>query len=532
MKRLTIYMGWMMITCVICMTGCRMSTPISPGELVTAHAGLEGTANCTKCHTLRNKVTENKCLECHEQINQLITSQRGYHASEEVQQKKCFDCHSDHHGRDFEIIHFDTTAFEHALTGYLLEGRHGDLSCIACHKREFIKDTALLSNSGTYLGLATSCLNCHDDPHRGTLSADCAGCHDQYSFSPASGFDHNNADFLLLGAHAAVECEKCHRTTMGEGTGFQQFTGLDFENCTPCHADVHQGKLGADCAACHIETSFMEIQNRETFNHDLTGYRLEGRHQQVDCYGCHHDNCTDPLSHGICSDCHADYHKGEFTQGRSRRDCVECHQVQGFKPSTYTLDDHQASAFPLTGAHQEAACYSCHMQNNDLKFINIGKDCKQCHTDIHESHISAEYYPEKNCRSCHTTETWAQVTFDHTSTGFALTGGHAVPSCRECHFGSSTGHSGQQFASLDQDCLQCHADIHFGQFASGGSSDCLRCHTFENWVASEFDHDNTNFRLDGKHKGVACLACHVEVRQENRTFIKYKIESYRCEDCH
>jgi hypothetical protein len=509
-----------------------MSTPISPGELVTAHAYLEGTSNCTKCHTLRNKVTDDKCLACHEQINQLITNNRGYHASTEVEQKNCYDCHSDHHGRDFEIIHFDTTAFDHALSGYSLEGKHGDLHCTACHQPGFISDTALRANTETFLGLMPGCVNCHTDPHQGTLSADCATCHDQQAFRPASGFDHASADFLLAGAHTTVDCIGCHPSTMTNGTKYQQFTGLDYENCTPCHRDVHEGKLGADCAGCHLETSFLAVRNRESFNHELTGYRLEGRHQQVDCYGCHQDNCTDPLGHDNCSDCHADYHKGAFTKGRSRRDCAECHSVQGFKPSGYTVDDHQSSAFPLTGAHLETDCYGCHMQNNSLKFKNIGTSCASCHTDIHDQYISASYYPGKDCRSCHNTETWAWVVFDHSSTGYELTGGHAGPTCRDCHFGSATGHGGQAFASLDQDCLQCHTDIHFGQFVSGGTSDCLRCHTFMNWQASEFDHDNTNFRLDGKHKDVACLACHKEVRQDNRTFIKYKIEKYRCEDCH
>ena len=53
---------------------------ISPGKLTTAHAELEGIMNCTQCHDLGNKVTNTKCLACHEEIQELTDQNRGYHA--------------------------------------------------------------------------------------------------------------------------------------------------------------------------------------------------------------------------------------------------------------------------------------------------------------------------------------------------------------------------------------------------------------------------------------------------------------------
>ncbi len=38
---------------------------ISPGKLSKAHAHLEGVANCTQCHTLGKKVSNEKCMACH-----------------------------------------------------------------------------------------------------------------------------------------------------------------------------------------------------------------------------------------------------------------------------------------------------------------------------------------------------------------------------------------------------------------------------------------------------------------------------------
>ncbi|MBT7040509.1 MAG: hypothetical protein HN921_11775, partial [Bacteroidetes bacterium] len=80
--------------------GCKMSTPISPGELAEAHAHLEGTGNCTECHTMGKRVSNNKCLDCHKDINQRIEQKSGYHASKEVTSEKCIKCHSDHHGKN------------------------------------------------------------------------------------------------------------------------------------------------------------------------------------------------------------------------------------------------------------------------------------------------------------------------------------------------------------------------------------------------------------------------------------------------
>ena len=41
-------------------------------------------------------------------------------------------------------------------------------------------------------------------------------------------------------------------------------------------------------------------------------------------------------------------------------DCGACHNETGFKPSLYTLDQHQKSSFVLQGKHEKLECASCH----------------------------------------------------------------------------------------------------------------------------------------------------------------------------
>ncbi|MBP7450853.1 MAG: hypothetical protein KA817_12525, partial [Flavobacteriales bacterium] len=196
---------------------------LSPGDLTTAHAELEGMSNCTKCHDLGNKVTNTKCLDCHKEIKALITAQRGYHAGKNVKGKDCFSCHSEHHGRKFEMVRFDEKAFDHALTGYALEGAHKPIDCRKCHMPENIADKDLRSRKGTFLGMEQPCLSCHDDFHQGTMAKDCKQCHGMDAFKPTKNFDHNKTEFKLRGEHIAVDCKQCHKPTMKNGKEFTDF---------------------------------------------------------------------------------------------------------------------------------------------------------------------------------------------------------------------------------------------------------------------------------------------------------------------
>ena len=78
-------------------------------------------------------MTNAKCLDCHKELKALIGQKRGYHVSAEVKGKDCFSCHSEHHGRKFPMVHFDEKKFDHALTGYKLEGGHKTVDCRKCH---------------------------------------------------------------------------------------------------------------------------------------------------------------------------------------------------------------------------------------------------------------------------------------------------------------------------------------------------------------------------------------------------------------
>jgi hypothetical protein len=48
-----------------------------------------------------------------------------------------------------------------------------------------------------------------------------------------------------------------------------------------------------------------------------------------------------------------------------------------------------------------------------------------------------------------------------------------------------------------------------------------------------FDHEKqSTFALTGAHKRVECRQCHREERRGERTFIRFKPMSAKCESCH
>jgi len=529
MKKKVIYYFYLLCICLYTQISYGQ---ISPGELSNAHQHLDGLDNCTQCHVLNKKETTSKCLACHVEINNLIKEKKGYHASSEVNNVKCAKCHGEHFGENFEVIHFDKEKFNHELAGYKLQGKHAELDCNKCHKEELIINQISQKKQGTYLGLGKECTSCHQDYHQNTLSSSCISCHDQNNFRPAPGFNHSDSNYPLLGKHQEVDCVKCHKISTKNGKEYQQFVGVKFSNCTSCHTDIHNNKFGNDCRKCHDEYSFTNVRGLENFNHDLTDFALKGKHVAVDCRACHKTSLTQPLEHNKCNNCHSDYHRNQFVKNGIKPDCAQCHSVSGFSGSSYTLEDHNKSDFPLEGAHMATPCFSCHKKTDQWNFYFRNNSCTECHSNIHKNYLPVKYLSSGNCKNCHSTNEWNDINFDHNQTKYALQGKHLEVECKKCHFSYSDEKLVQKFTAINTSCENCHKDIHYGQFNKNGKNDCERCHVFSNWNPEKFNHDDARFALDGKHVNVECIACHRQTNYISNNYIIYKINDISCASCH
>lgn len=552
------------LAAVVCLMAMAAGAQISPGPLSKAHSTLDSTVNCTSCHKLGANRTL-RCLECHSEIATRIRSNRGLHSSYGLtadSSQQCASCHSEHNGLDFPIVKWTPTpsGFDHSKTGYNLQGKHVGLACSRCHTPEHITKTEMFSiqvrdKRRTFLGVSQNCVNCHKDEHNGRLGQNCQQCHNFEDWKNTSLFDHAKTRYPLTGLHPRVACQKCH--TPGSDNQ-PRWVGLSFNACADCHTDPHHGSFGQQsCQSCHNTSGWkrVSLENvNQKFDHSKTKYPLQGKHQEVECLQCHSGgDFKKPLVFQRCLDCHKDEHNGQFIKRADKGECASCHNVQGFKPTTYGVKEHATSAYPLLQKHTQVECAKCHIPRGKetlyrLKFAQ----CMDCHKDEHQGQFAAAPYLNR-CEQCHDLKGYRPSTFTlakHKETSFQLTGGHLATPCGDCHKPVLQLHGDRaQFAAgaqlqsavyhfADSSCTVCHQDPHKGQFRDrmqqAAKAGCEACHNTESWRdLRRFDHSQTSFPLVGAHRGTACIDCHKPPDMGTRLVqADFKAAPTKCEQCH
>nr|MDA3817859.1 cytochrome c3 family protein [Prolixibacteraceae bacterium] len=104
---------------------------------------------------------------------------------------------------------------------------------------------------------------------------------------------------------------------------------------------------------------------------------------------------------------------------------------------------------------------------------------------------------------------WSPSQFNHATTGFELSGGHAqINQCSECHIGS--------LENTSPECNACHNDD-FNQSANpnhqtlGIPVSCEECHTTNpDWQPATFNIHDDYYALTGAHASIRnnCAVCH------------------------
>lgn len=109
-----------------------------------------------------------------------------------------------------------------------------------------------------------------------------------------------------------------------------------------------------------------------------------------------------------------------------------------------------------------------------------------------------------DCGNCHTPAGWhmsgakSGEGFDHSRTGFPLTGRHEGAACNQCHSGEKR---------VTRECAGCHRDPHQSRL----SRTCSSCHSSRRWndLAPFEMHRRTRFPLTGMHALADCTECHI-----------------------
>lgn len=568
----------------------------SPGDLARAHAELEGDGHCGDCHTAGSRVSNEKCVGCHEDVGRSIRQKTGMHGRRYVGQP-CGNCHIDHRGREHTLARWDPKTFDHEQTGWGLEGAHTRVDCDKCHtgKNERARQT--------FIGLSNTCASCHADVHAGRFGTSCESCHDDTSWKTLDldPFDHALARFPLRGKHQQASCAKCH----GEPARYQP---IAFDTCGSCHKDPHRGKLGPSCDSCHVETGWKELEMDRSAHpgldiqaghtqvacrtchdrgnllspsrgklcischapvheakfgddcadchaairwlglpdelgrrvHDKTSYPLDGKHETTDCDACHSPKRPRAeryrkLVFARCGDCHKDVHRGQFVD-REAGECATCHTTGGFTPTTFGAELHATSRFALDGGHEAAPCGACHAGGKPRLDWQVARQtCAECHANPHGSQFEREMRAG-GCGSCHGVVAWDLPNIAHET--WPLTGAHQKARCEQCHTPSEADRragAGISYRDAPRECEGCHEDVHLGQFRlSEPRKGCLDCHQTQSFKLPGYDHlESTGYALTGKHAGVRCGNCHVPTDiASGETTALWRLPYRDCKDCH
>jgi Cytochrome c7 and related cytochrome c len=459
----------------------------------------------------------------------------------------CDNCHTATAWRPIRAV----PEFDHNKTRYPLRGMHEKVECTQCHVKP------------VFTNVGKNCQDCHDDIHRRQMGTNCADCHTVQGWNIAvqQVKDHQNR-FPLLGAHAAVQCEDCHK-----GAAVGQFQGLSTA-CISCHQSDFQrtqtlggtvpnhvtANFPTTCESCHTFDSWLGgTFNGTSFNHAAPpiSFPLTNGHANVPCESCHvGSNYNLQIAATDCG--HSGCHLTTWQQTTNPQHsaaanvfpiatCSNCHNTISWQNANF---DHSTTGFPLANSHRMApagkvaACTDCHINSNYNLTIQP-TDCgnAQCHLNTNYGggwqgtnnpvHSAAGApFAAANCSNCHNTVSFMTATFDHSTTGWPLLGSHQlapagkVNACTDCHVNNN-----YSFTAANTDCYGCHQAAWNSTPSFGGNvpnhitagfptSLCSQCHDTVAWTNSTFNHATTGFPLTNSHqiaplgKVTGCDQCH------------------------
>jgi len=485
-----------MIACIHSQTVAAQNVEslIMPGEVISGHADIE--TECASCHVRFNRSGQNDlCIACHEDVGADQSAGAGFHGrSGDVGDSECASCHTEHEGRNTNIVLLDESSFDHSFTDYELLGKHAEAICVDCHQP-----------SDKHRDAPLDCIGCHTDDniHDDSLGTECAACHNEMDWIDVS-FDHDTTDYTLIGGHLEAGCVDCH-----EDKSFQ-FTPT---TCIGCHSDddVHDGRSGDQCENCHNPTSWTD----SSFDHARdTDFLLEGSHALLTCDDCHSEDPFDDELDSECVGCHID---DDDHGGHNGTDCAGCHTNDEW--SVVHFEHNIATDFELHGSHETVACDDCHVE--PIFDTSPGSTCVSCHLDD-EPHAGKQ---GEQCNDCHSEESWQEAPFfAHDLTSFPLLGEHDNLECDSCH-------ETQVFAGTVNQCADCHIedDPHNDKF----TANCGGCHNPVAWDLWLFDHNSqSEFVLEGAHVEVACDDCHRSPLTAMQDLGNSCVDCHRADDIH
>lgn len=430
--------------------------------------------------------------------------------------------------------------FDHARTGFPLDGVHAQERCDSCHLNGLFKGTPKDCASCHAGGAAFARGNLKKPVHHIPTQAPCESCHNTRSFSGAK-FNHVGVAGQCAGCHNArvavgkttnhvlttASCDACHRTS-----SWFPATGFD-----------HSGVMAGGCASCH------------------NGARAKGRPVAHVPYGA-----VGAVGNASCDSCH----KGGFASFLPAKvhssvavttQCIACHT------GAYTA----AVGKPNTAIHAAVTqCESCHNTFGwagakvDHSTFTAATNCAVCHNGSAATGKPATHVPvaSVNCIGCHAKggPGWKPAShWNHTQVAVAgqcatchsgafppaegRVGNHVPyagilgvgnPSCDACHKSGfqawTPGYFHVNFVVSSQ-CATCHTGAYRAAVGKpntaihAGVTQCEGCHRTGNWLNASVDHATFT-------AATQCASCHNGVAAVGKAAGHIPVGATNCVACH
>ncbi len=305
--------------------------------------------------------------------------------------------------------------FDHAGTGFELDGAHAFVACESCHR------------GGRFAGTPRQCFACHSNnglvnatpkslDHVATTDA-CETCHNDNAWEEILRVDHTQ----VIGS-----CGTCHNGTTSEGK-------------PPNHIVTT-----AECNACHSDFGWVPA----AFNHDNVVGGCSSCHNGSTATGKH---ATHLLTNSECDLCHSTitWTPATFDHSNVTGTCSSCHNG-----STATGKDmnHIVTAAECDVCHSTIAWIPASFDHS-----TVTDNCSSCHNGSTATGMDAQHFQtSRECNECHTTVAWTPDIFSHTYANYP--GEHRGNlSCDDCH-GNNAEPVTWPFPAYQPDCAGCHAN--------------------------------------------------------------------------
>ena len=246
------------------------------------------------------------------------------------------------------------------MPGEVIEGHAKfELDCDQCHQRfDKAAQTRL-------------CLGCHKNVaadvrkrtrlHGRLDDRTCRVCHTEHKGRRAviapldtKKFDHDQADFKLLGAHRDAKCETCpsHERSTVRRRGSARL---------PCEGRRREGAQGAS------REELRELSRRAALDDGALRPRedevlvagRQARRREVREVPRRQDVQNTPQT---CNGCHRKDDRDRGHKGRYGVKCASCHNDRGWKEIVFNHD--ADTRYVLKGKHRPVACAACHVLEN------------------------------------------------------------------------------------------------------------------------------------------------------------------------